>query len=163
MRRLPIYIICLPVDLFVWIYILILHVACGARLYWKRGLWLVMSPDAPITQKYYYLVEGRCFGHGGYFTSEPSESLEYHEINVHGEQYESHMLTGFVSACLIALGWILLESTGVAIAAVIIWLGASRIAVGCASLVAMSLGEDGYMGSHLEEAAYSREKHTNDV
>lgn len=87
---------------------------------------------------------------------EPGE-LQRHE-HVHVEQGEAACLAGLVDALLIFAVVALAGSPIVgAVLGLLKWLLASHEKTAAANLAALLRGEDGYRGSHVEEAAYARQ------
>ena len=154
-KRHLVYLWTLPIDLATWLVLLLMCALWGRRLHWAElGVWFELRPGSWPMRTWYRQWGGTCCGHGGFFRPDPPAVVPRHEA-IHVEQYEVAMLAATVSAgvcvasALVGGPWAALAgglacyASGWALKAAAGW------------MVAWLRGEDAYMGSAHEEAAYA--------
>jgi len=147
MKKYIIYLWTLPIDLIIWLIILIVYLYAGRKLHYNNGLWCELN----VRPKRF---AGITLGHGGLLCKDFSATILHHEL-IHVEQYEAISLL----CCLIAI------LTGLfywSLYPIIIYLTGFYIAYGASCIVAWLRGEKPYYGNIFEESAYSQVKGDND-
>lgn len=180
LRRIPIYVATLPVDLFAWLLVLVIHALWGTGLRWRDGVlstelkpgsWPI-RPGGTWPQGWYLYDRrtGRPWGgttighamfHGGPFRApldQPINAHEAHEYH-HVRQQEAAQIAAFGNALVVLIALLALEAwTAAAIVPLVIWsLGGSLAVSGGAWLAAWIRGDARgfYRGSAHEVGAYA--------
>lgn len=141
-------------DLLGLIAVLFIRFLWGSALFWRDGLWVELDPRSWFVRTWYSKWLGTTFSHGG-MVAKGRKALR-HELH-HVEQFESRMLSGFLLGLVsmivaLAYGSPILHCV---IALEIQWFGAWLVGYFASLAQAYLRGEDPYLGSHLEEAAYA--------
>lgn len=147
-----------PADLLCWLAVLAVWVVCGTKLHWENGLWCELKPNSWPARVYGQKWAGVTLGHGGIYGVGWSGGdgidtpVEQHE-HVHVEQYEAAMLHALMVAALI-VGAYFIDPLAPPVAVLACWVLGGAMSYLASLLTALARGEQAYMGSHLEEAAY---------
>lgn len=157
LRRLPLYLVALPLDLPCWAAALLLRAFWGKRLFWRAGVLVLELRTGTWPERF-----ARCVVHGWYgktvvhammFREGKADDAQAiaHESH-HVEQAEAACLAGAMLAPAIGWAWQVWPWWAVLVAAPAATAGAAYLA---AMLTAVLRGEHHYYGNHLEEAAYA--------
>ena len=148
-------------DVIVWLIVLIVRLTGGMKLNWLDGLWCEYKEDSWVSAILGKSNLGITLGHGGLYREGVSGGegidtlVEYHEQEVHVEQYEAAMLTGWVVAILATVA-VFVENFYVKAGILgALWVFGWLYHYGATMVQAWLRGEAPYWGSHLEEAAYA--------
>lgn len=155
MKKLLLYLICLPNDLAMLLVLVVVRVLWGETFTKRRsGLWVILDKKSWLGRTWGSQYLGVCLGHGG-FISYPAEVVLEHEL-VHLEQHEGAMLKSLIHASVTATICAIFCSYQIAtILFVAIWFTGYILYLVSGWLVALLRGEDSYEGSSHEEAAYA--------
>ena len=181
LRRIPIYIAMLPLDLFAWSLILLIHVLWGEDLRWRDGvLSTSMRPGSfpvrkgkwPVGWYLYNRETGAPWGgtsighaqfHGGPFRAPLNEPLTPHEAHEyhHVRQAEASQIAAFLCAIMVLITLLALEAwVAAAIVPLVIWSFGS-VSVSFGGWAAAWIRGDSrgfYRGSAHEIGAYAVEE-----
>ena len=156
------WLVCLPNDIMTWMVVLLIRALFGKKLHLNNGLWCELREDSWFRKKFYMPWGGTTLGHGGFYNFDKTKGpgidtyIEFHE-HIHVEQYEAGMLRSFIIGLLVFLGATLMGQLFIGlILGWNIWAFGSIFTFGPNWLQALIRGEEAYMGSHHEEAAYAQ-------
>jgi hypothetical protein len=149
------------IDIFVWLFVLIVHLFCGERLSWF-GLTLQCE-----TKRQYLFnlfgkrkISGMTLGHG-IILSQQSDQFDFRKTEKHEqghvEQFEGNMFFTTVISILI-FAFSQNRSIAFLITLFSIWFFGGFMIYFSRSVQAFIMGEDIYRGNADEESMYSRTK-----
>lgn len=147
-----------PWDILMWLVVLFVRLAWGRKLHWQDGLWCELKENSWPARTWFRKWAGVTLGHAGFYNYQVSGGpgidtrCEIHE-HTHVEQYEAAMLGGLFISVIILVVLLLMGQVPCWPLHLGIWLLSSKVSYGASVAQAWIRGEDGYRGSHLEEAA----------
>lgn len=130
---------------------LVIHALWGERKWWEDGvLFTELKVDSWPNRTWFKAWGGSCFGYGVMLAPNQNRSVAVHEL-VHTEQLEGASIGGIMMGILVAA---LVHSVWGVPAFFLCWIASGWFAYLGSMVAALIRNEpNGYMGSHLEEAA----------
>jgi len=153
-----VFVYCGLHDVLLWLAVsLIRGFFGGEKLHWQNGLWGEMKKDSWFTSL------GICLGHGGLYAKGHlgdegiDTPTEFHEQEVHVEQFEAAMFRAFLIGLSVFILLTALNHFAAGLTAGVVYnLLGWWFYVATNWFTAKVRGEDYYWGSHHEESAYAQ-------